>query len=229
MPNDFKQPIQARGVVLRTAESGRVITFRASTPAVDTYGTSIRPEGIRTERYDSNPIFLWAHDGYGSMFGGGPSVDSVIGRVVGYERNAEAFDIDVEFATEEMNPKAEQAYRLAKGGFLNAVSIGFRVMKWHVEEREGGEIYVLDEVELLEVSLVPIPSNPEAVALVRSMAGQLATPPAPTPTPEPPAPEPSPPTRDTNAEAFGAALTGTVTQLRLTRELTSALRGVFGG
>lgn len=171
--------VQIRGSMLRAPDEGRVVRFRASTPAVDRHGTIVRPEGIRTEKFAANPIFLWAHDGYGGW--DAPSPDSVIGRVVGWKKSAEAFDVDVEFAPAEANPKAEQAFRLVKAGFLNAVSIGFIPLRWHEEEiptaagdREIRTVY--DEVELLEVSLVPIPSNPEAVALVRDIATAIDPP-----------------------------------------------------
>lgn len=171
------EQIAVRGVMLRASDSGRVIRFRASTPAVDRHGTIIKPEGIRTETFAKNPVFLWAHDGYGGLIK--PDPESVIGRVVGWEKSQEAFDVDVEFAPAEANPRAEQAFRLVKSGFLNAVSIGFIPIRWHEEEimtpngdREMRTVY--DEVELLEVSLVPVPSNPEAVALARDIAQALS-------------------------------------------------------
>ncbi len=168
--------LQVRGSVIRAPDKGRVVRFRASTPAVDRHGTVVRPDGIRTDQFEKNPIFLWGHDGYGGLMK--PDPESVIGRVVGWEKGPEAFDVDVEFAPAEANPKAEMAFRLVKSGFLNTVSIGFLPIKWH-EERVPGEAgaeevrTVYDEVELLEVSLVPVPSNPEAVALVRDIAGAL--------------------------------------------------------
>jgi len=153
----------------RAPDGSRVVSFRASTGALDRHGTIIRPEGIHTEKFDRNSIFVWAHDGYGSMFGG-PSMDSILGRVVGHRKTKDAFDIDVEFATADVNPKAEQAFRLVNAGFLSAVSIGFIPINHHEEEVEGrGMTQILDEVELLEVSLVPIPSNPEALSLMRAM------------------------------------------------------------
>lgn len=154
------------GALLRAAQEGRVVAFRASTPALDRHGSRILPQGIRTEAFDRNPVFLWGHDGYGR-----PDPHAVIGRVIRHRKSPEAFDIEVEFAPEEANPRAEQALRLVRAGFLNAVSIGFVPLRSHEERSaEGKRVLVYDEVELLEVSLVPIPSNPEALALVRELA-----------------------------------------------------------
>ena len=78
----------------------------------------------------------------------------------------------IQFAT-EVNPVARIAYGLYKGGFLNAVSVGFIPLRW--EDGGNGSAqrdksapaprrrYL--EQELLEVSAVAIPANPDALAL----------------------------------------------------------------
>lgn len=167
-----------RGEFLRADEDSRTVRFRASTPAIDRHGTIVKPDGISTKNFRKNPIFLWGHDGYGSMLGGGPAMENVIGKVTDYERSEKAFDIDVEFAPADVNPKADLAYKMVRSGFLNTVSVGFSPIETHTEgvkAADGGdqEILVYDKSDLLEVSLVPIPSNPEALALVRSMAQEV--------------------------------------------------------
>lgn len=167
-----------RGTVLRSpADGSRVITFRASTPRVDRHGTIIRPEGIDTKEFDKNPIFAWGHDAVGGgIFGGAPDMDHVIGRVVAHRKDSAAFDIEVEFVPSEVNAKAERAFQLVKKGFLNAVSIGFIPTKWHDESEDSGRpMRIFDEVQLLEISLVPVPSNADCVALARSYCGDRQT------------------------------------------------------
>jgi HK97 family phage prohead protease len=168
--------IAVRGAVLRRpADGSRVITFRASTPRVDRHGTKILSEGIDTTEFDRNPIFAWGHDAVGGgIFGGAPDMDHVIGRVVSHSKTAQAFDIDVEFVPAEVNAKAERAFQLVKKGFLNAVSIGFIPMKWHDEGEDSGRgaMRIYDAVSLLEVSLVPVPSNADCVAIARSYCGE---------------------------------------------------------
>ncbi len=119
----MKNIIRSTGVVLRSHDDSRVIKFRASTPALDRHGTIIKSEGIKTKNFRKNPLFLWGHDGY-ETFSGPPDMDSIIGRVIGFEQSKEAFDIDVEFVDEETNPKGERALKLTRGGFLKSVSIG---------------------------------------------------------------------------------------------------------
>lgn len=153
------------GALLRAAERGRVAQFRAATPALDRHGTRLLPQGIRTEAFDRNPVFLWGHDGY-ARSGAPPDPQAVIGRVRRYRKSPQAFDVEVEFAPEAANPRAEQALKLVRAGFLGAVSIGFLPLESHEERQQDGRgVLVFDAVELLEVSLVPVPSNPEAVTL----------------------------------------------------------------
>jgi HK97 family phage prohead protease len=49
------------------------------------------------------------------------------------------------------------------GPFVDSMSIGYRAIKWEMDEDEDGiEIRVLKQIELHEVSLVLFPMNPEA-------------------------------------------------------------------
>lgn len=153
------------------AVENRRVRFVASREIIDRHGTIIRVAGIDTSNFDKNPIFLWGHDGYGGLVG--PDPESVIGRVVGYDRTDTDFIIEVEFTPEGVNPRADMVFKLVQDGFLRAVSIGFYPKKQHTELVDGNEVLIYDESELVEVSLVPIPSNPEALAIMRSVARHL--------------------------------------------------------
>lgn len=158
---------------VRGLKSDRIVSFRSSTPDLDRHGTRILPEGIGTDNYDRNPVFLWGHDGYGGLMGG-PDIESIIGRTISHAKSRDGFDHDVEFAPASVNPKADMAYKMVRTGFLNSTSIGFEPRSFTEEKRAAGEtgppIIVFDAVDLLEVSLVPIPSNPNAQALARALA-----------------------------------------------------------
>ena len=156
-------------VVTLAQGDSRVVTFRASTFAKDRHHTRIKPDGINTDNFTRNPVFLWGHDGYGGW--SVPQMENVIGRVIATRKSTDAFDIDVEFAEESVNPKGAMAHRMTKAGLLSTVSIGFIPTEVKVITEGSSEVPIIEKAELLEVSLVPIPSNPEAVALVRSMSG----------------------------------------------------------
>lgn len=154
--------------VERAPEGGRRITFRASTQALDRHNSRIKPAGLDTANFSKNPIFLWGHDGYGGFFST-PSIENVLGRIVSFDKTEDHFDIDVEFLGADVNPRADMALGMTRAGALNTVSIGFIPREILINMENDREVPIITKAELLEVSLVPIPSNPEAVALVRSM------------------------------------------------------------
>ena len=153
-----------RGAVTMKVEkapgAGAVLDFVASTDALDRFGEIISPAGWRLESYRENPVFQNAHQYGDIIFTLGKAlvteVREVAGRPALFQR--------VEFAV-EVNPLARVAYGLYQGGFLNAVSVGFIPLRWENGTAESGFHRRYLEQELLEVSAVPIPANPQALQL----------------------------------------------------------------
>jgi HK97 family phage prohead protease len=137
-----------------------VIDFVASNEALDRFDEIIMPAGWRLEKYRRNPVFQNAHQYGDVMFTLGKAllteVREVSGRPVLFQR--------IEFAV-EINPMARIAYGLYRGKFLNAVSVGFIPIRWENGSEEAGYRRRYVEQELLEVSAVGIPANPEALQL----------------------------------------------------------------
>lgn len=137
-----------------------VLEFIASSEHLDRYDEVIVASGWRLEAYRRNPVFQNAHQYGDIVFTLGKAlvteVREIGGRSVLYQR--------VEFAV-EVNPFARIAYGLYKGGFLNAVSVGFIPLRWENGGQDAGFRRKYLEQELLEVSAVGIPANPEALQL----------------------------------------------------------------
>lgn len=145
--------------------SAAVLDFIASTATLDRYREIIEPAGWQLDSYRRNPVFQNAHNYGDILFTLGKALWTEV-RAVG---NGQALCQRIQFAT-EVNPVARIAYGLYKGGFLNAVSVGFIPLRWE----DGGNGAGGDapaprrrylEQELLEVSAVAIPANPDALAL----------------------------------------------------------------
>jgi len=154
---DVAQKTWGRVLKMAGDEESRAVTFRASTPTRDRHDSIVMPEGIQTANFEKNPIFGWGHDVYDSS-----SMSSIIGKVTGFHRSAESFDVDVEFAPADVNPAGEMALRMVRGEYLSMVSIGFMPIDAGFEVVDESEVFIYRRVDLLEVSLVPIPANPEA-------------------------------------------------------------------
>lgn len=56
-----------------------------------------------------------------------------------------------------------------KNKSMRAVSIGFRVLDYRVEERNGTRIFIATKIELIEISCVAVGCNKEALAKLKEM------------------------------------------------------------
>jgi HK97 family phage prohead protease len=128
----------------------RTLRFTATTESEDRDGDIVRVQGLNTEAFEENPTFLFAHQ----------DKEPPIGRVVKIEKRPGKMLIDVKFDPDEFSDMIFQKY---KRGSMNAVSISFDPdMEQTLEREDGGLDFV--EADLLEVSAVPVPANPEATA-----------------------------------------------------------------
>jgi len=141
-------------------EAKRSIDFVASTEAPDRYRDIIRVAGWRLDNYKRNPVFLFQHR----------SNEPPIGKTVGIwtENAPPALVQRVQFADAKTYPFAETIFRLYQGKFMNATSVGFIPLTdpTPLRDAEGASTggYEFTSQELLELSAVAIPANPEALA-----------------------------------------------------------------
>lgn len=116
----------------------------ATTDTVDRHGEVILATAWDFTNYMKNPIMLWGHDYW--------SIDSIIGAVTEIMPEEGKIIIRGTFASTEAGQKVRKLY---DDGILRAVSVGFIPL-----EREGNTI---TKAELLEVSFVSVPANPDAI------------------------------------------------------------------
>lgn len=158
---------------VRDSGEDRKVKFIFSTGVKDRHGTRINPKGWRLDNFNKNGVASFQHRAYGD-----PDPDLIIGK-------AQAWNTDnrlvgtIDFETEEVNPLAEKLYKKVQAGTLNAVSVGFLEHDghWGTKDVEGEEegTYYFDDIELMEISLVSVPSNPEALAY-RGFEAKIFTP-----------------------------------------------------
>jgi len=140
------------------------LTYEATitTGAVDRDGQIVRPEGLDIGNYMKNPVVMYGHD-YTQL----PVAKSLAVRPEG-----DTLVARFQFPPEGTYEFADTVRRMWAGGFLNATSIGF--MPIHAVNADGDEAgdmgmlgriagVTIDKGELLEFSIVPVPSNQEAL------------------------------------------------------------------
>src|ERR1043166_243833 len=144
------------------------LDFRSSDETLDRYQEIISVAGWKLENYRKNPVVQNAHC-YGSLADTiGKSLITEVRSLPPIGGAAESGGSylfqPVQFAVDE-TPLARIAFGLYKGGFLNAVSVGFLPLRWQNGSQEAGYSRKYLEQELLEVSAVSIPANPNALTL----------------------------------------------------------------
>lgn len=152
------------------------LTASASTETVDRDGEIILASAFSQDLdvYRSNPVILAAHIHRASD--GSPTI---IGSATRVEVEKDGLVFDMSFAD---TPLADQWRSLYEAGHAKAFSVGFIPLDGEFREvksgpqcdrrrsrRDAGEtemitVYVHTRVELLEISAVPVPANPEALA-----------------------------------------------------------------
>ena len=115
----------------------------ASTNDIDRSGdvvsATVWEKGL--ENYVKNPIILAYHD-----------YSRPVGRMVEHR-----FDSKGLWIKARISSAAEDVFKLVKDGVMTAFSIGFRILD--AEYNQMAEVFLIKEIELHEISVVPIPCN----------------------------------------------------------------------
>lgn len=143
------------GAVLKDGTLGdRQIRVVVSTPAPDRVKDVMDPAGCDLSNYLRNPIVLADHN-----------TKTAIGTAVP-EITPDRVQALITFAPAGISAKADEYCGLAKAGILTTVSPGFTELE--VAPLPGGGLNI-KRWELLEISLVAVPAQPEAIVTARSL------------------------------------------------------------
>jgi HK97 family phage prohead protease len=144
------------GAILPAAGLGaRQVRAIASDASVDRDNDVLDPAGCDLSGYAG--IVLACHD-----------QTEPVGKAA-ITRTRTAIEALITFARLGASRKADEFCALCKDGVLTGVSVGFRPTE-PPQPRGGGRGYLFKAWELLEISLVAVPSNPNAVVLERAYA-----------------------------------------------------------
>ncbi len=175
MEKDFLEGVIDRAFA-EDIEDTRTVRFIISTDGKDRHGTKLNMKGWNLENFNRNPIVGYQHNVYGDNMCVPPNPDDVLGPARAWVENANGRDVlmgEVTFEKAEINPQAEKVFRKVLNGTLRATSVGFLEIgkgKDVVEKDASGKVigktYEFEGQELIEFSIVNIPSNPEATRKV---------------------------------------------------------------
>lgn len=151
-----KQLLHVKALVKKVddQEEGMITGVVGSTAVIDRVGDTINQDGWVLNNYKKNPVVLWGHNVRDDR--------PPIGKAVkvwfdGVRKKKLMFDIKFDL----QDTFAADIYRKVKEGFVNAVSVGFQPLEW-----QDNEFLSMD---LLELSFVPVPANPDALVGLRGL------------------------------------------------------------
>lgn len=141
------------------------LTWTVSTAAIDRDDDTIDQNGWMLDNYRKGGSLLWAHEW------DKPPIGKPLAIWVEEGKLKSTF----EFTPQDVNPFGWMIYRMARGGFVRGTSVGFKPIDFDsARDREGNIPLDFKKQDLLEISVTPVPSNPEALLEARSAGIELA-------------------------------------------------------
>ena len=140
----------------------RTVTGFISTESMDRDREVVEMQGIDLNQFRKNPVVPWAHDYHGLPVGKSQWIKQTV------KNGLKGLLAKTQFASAKANPFAENVFQCFKEGILRGFSIGFIPLKFTDHETKAGEFSptrTYHKVLLLEYSPVPVPSNPDSLAL----------------------------------------------------------------
>lgn len=158
--------LTTRFVKCGTAPAGKPVHFTAviTTDTVDRDGEVVVPQGMNSSDYERNPVLLYEHN-----------EKQPIGKMLTMKRNERSIEAEFALAPRPENHVGEwipdTIGSLMEFGALNAMSIGFLGVEARPATKADSMKYgeglrrVYGKWKLLEVSVVSMPANQEAIVM----------------------------------------------------------------
>ena len=134
------------------------IEMIGSTASVDRDGEAIDPNGWDLKAFKKNPVVLPQHDYRKPPVAKATSVKVVDGKLM----------FKIQFPQEGTSQEADTYRKLYKSGFMNASSVGFAPKEWVDGDGKKTPFRKFTKQELLELSLVSVPANSDALVTAKS-------------------------------------------------------------
>ncbi|MHB8108347.1 MAG: HK97 family phage prohead protease, partial [Candidatus Cryosericum sp.] len=135
----------------------------ASDESLDSHGTVLLASGWDLSRYAKNPVLKWGHHSFGN-----PAQPEDIMGTAPSRIDGSRLVTDLQFSPKGLNPKADMVFDQVSSGIVKGLSVEFKPLEYHIEKDEkGDETVIVDRAMLAAISIVPVPSNPNA--LTRAM------------------------------------------------------------
>lgn len=128
-------------------------------------GIDLRMSGADLSRYRANPVLGYGHSYYGRT-------NLPIGRVDTQSIEVSGSQLAGDLDFDQGDDFAREIERKMRGGYINAVSIGFDVRQWESSDQNYWKGGVATKWELSELSVVPVGMDAKALVTSGRQAGE---------------------------------------------------------
>ena len=135
--------------IRQSKKDEEVFSFIISKEEEDRHESIVVVNGIDTSHFSRNPVVLFNHN-----------YDKVIGTAFNIRVVGDTLQADMRFAQTEF---AQEIKGQVQRGEIRATSIGFIVNEWSIDEEN--DTWKIQRSELLEFSIVTVPSNRSALIM----------------------------------------------------------------
>lgn len=164
-PEQGVQRATELGIPWDPSFAGRIIPYFASDERVDGDGDIVR-QNWKFAEYEKNPQVMYNHQWGDPPIGNGLAWEVVQRSEKDYK--GPALVLQALFMPKEVSEFADSMYRIVRAGFMRSGSVGFfsDLVIDVKDEEERNELglgrwgFILDENNLLEYSVAPLPANP---------------------------------------------------------------------
>lgn len=144
-----EKELQFLEATITKADDGSFIAV-ASTNSVDRHGEIVDNNGWDLKAFKKNPVILWAHDHTEPAIGGS--------KKTWVEGTGKKAKLMIQPILHDVTEKARAIKQLVDMGVIKSLSVGFKPL-------ESSDGVTFDKNELLEVSIVNVPANADAMMM----------------------------------------------------------------
>lgn len=145
--------------IVTKSSAGKIsgtLTFVLSTEVPDRVGDIVKIDGLNTKNFEANPVALYMHNH-----------QEPIGMWQNLRKQSGALLGDLILASRGTSRLVDFAHSMISQGMLKAVSVSF--FPSESTKNKSGRGFTISKSELIEVSLVTVPMNPEALMVAKSL------------------------------------------------------------
>jgi hypothetical protein len=156
----FDKPIRRLAPTMETAPAQTdtdTFKFAFSDPTIGRDRFIVLNSAIKHANYDKNNIVLFAHD----------DTQPPIGRGTNINTSGASCTVDITFVPRDILPFAGVIRDLVHGKWMRAVSLSWQPLEWKPSSDPDVDA-IFTSVDVLEISVVPIPALPSALLAARS-------------------------------------------------------------